>query len=341
MTVPLPRRNVGRTGLSVTALGLGGAPLGDLFAVLDEAHALATIERAFDSGIGLFDTAPQYGHGLSEHRFGHVLRRKPRDAFVLSTKVGRLLKPTPADKVQRGGFKNSLNFAIVHDYTYDATMRSIDDSYQRLGMDRIDIALIHDVDVRHQQDQYEAKFREAIGGACRALDNLRRSGVVKAIGIGINEIEPCVRFAKEFALDAYMLAGRYTLLEHTGLDELLSLAGKQGFSLLIAGPFNSGILATGARAGAKYNYRAATPEALERVRRLEAICARHDTPLAAAAIQFPLAHPRVAAVVTGAVEPSEIAANADLVRRPIPSDLWAELRRERLIDDAMPAPSDN
>jgi D-threo-aldose 1-dehydrogenase len=336
---PLPRRNVGRTGLSVTTLGLGGAPLGDLFAVLPEEQALATIERAFVSGVGLFDTAPQYGHGLSEHRFGHVLRRKPRDAFVLSTKVGRLLKATAADKVQRGGFKNSLNFAIVHDYTYDATMRSVEDSLQRLGMDRIDIALIHDVDVRHQHEQYDAKFREAIGGACRALDRLRSEGVVKAIGIGVNEVEPCVRFAKEFILDAYMLAGRYTLLEHSGLGELLALADRQGFSLLIAGPFNSGILATGARADAKYNYRAATPDALEKVRRLEAICARHGTPLAAAAIQFPLAHPRVAAVVTGAVAPDEIAANADLIRRAVPADLWAELRREGLIDAAIPTPS--
>jgi D-threo-aldose 1-dehydrogenase len=338
MTAPLPRRPVGRTALDVTVLGLGGAPLGNLFEGLPEDRAVATVEAAYEAGIGLFDMAPQYGHGVAEHRFGRVLRGKPRDKFVLSTKVGRLLRPQEPDRIKRGGFKSTLNFEIVHNYSYDAEMRSVEDSYQRLGMNRIDIALIHDVDVRHHGDDYDVRFKEAIAGAVPALQELKRNGVIGAIGIGVNEVEPCVRFARNAALDCYMLAGRYTLLEHGGLNDLFPLAEAQGFSLLIAGPFNSGILATGARDGAMHNYRAAAPEILDRVRKLEAVCARHGTPLATAAIQFPLGSPRVASVVTGAVHAHEIVQNVESITRHVPSDLWAELRHEGLIDPDAPVP---
>ncbi len=338
MTQRLPRRKVGRTGLEVTVLGLGGAPLGNLFEPIPDDRALATIEAAHAAGVGLFDTAPQYGHGVSEHRFGHVLRDKPLNSFVLSTKVGRMLRPRRPGEMNSGPFKKTLNFEIVHDYSYHAVIRSVEDSQQRLGLDRFDIALIHDVDMRHHGDAYDQRFEEAIGGACRALADLKAAGVVAAIGIGVNEIEPCIRFAQNVKLDCYMVAGRYTLLEQSGLASLLSLAETQGFSLFIAGPFNSGILATGAQSGAMHDYRCATPEVIDRVQQLAAICQRHDTPLGAAALQFPLAHPNVASVVTGAVRPEEIAQNVRWMTHPIPQALWGDLRNEGLLSDVVPTP---
>ncbi len=332
------RRQVGKTGCEVSVLGLGGAPLGNLFEVLPEEQALATVRAAYDAGVGHFDMAPQYGHGVAEHRFGHVLRQKQRDTFTLSTKVGRLLEPVRGGDFKRGNWKRTLDFRIVHDYTYDAVMRSVEDSYQRLGMSRIDIALIHDVDVAHHGDEYDARFKEAIEGAVPALTRLRDAGIIKAIGIGVNEVGPSVQFARNADLDCYMLAGRYSLLEQDGLQELFPLAEKQGFSFLIAGPFKSGILATGARPGATHDYRAASEAVIDRVNRISMICDRHDTPLAAAAIQFPLGQKRVASVVTGAVKPSEIEQNARFMAHEIPDDLWDELRFEGLLDEAAPSP---
>jgi D-threo-aldose 1-dehydrogenase len=327
------RRRIGRTDLQVSALGLGGAPLGDLYERIPRERALATLETAYSRGIRLYDTAPLYGHGLSEHRFGHVLRDKPRAEFVISTKVGRWLRPEHTQQIDRGQFVGGLNFQPVYDYSYDGTMRALEQSYQRLGMDRIDIALIHDVDIwtHGSAEAYENRFRQALDGAYRALDELRRSGVVRAIGAGINEIAPCVRFANEAAFDCFLLAGRYTLLEQNGLDDLLPLAEQQGFSLLIGGPFNSGILATGATPGAKYNYKLAPEAILERAARIDVIRQRHHVPLAAAAIQFPLGHPCIAAIVPGAVSSSEVERNADHIDLPIPRSLWDELKAEKLL----------
>jgi D-threo-aldose 1-dehydrogenase len=327
------QRRIGRTDLQVSVLGLGGAPLGDLYERIPPDWALATLETAYWRGIRLFDTAPLYGHGLSEHRFGHVLRDKPRAEFVISTKVGRWLRPERSEQVDRGQFVGGLNFQTVYDYSYDGTMRALEQSYQRLGMDRIDIALIHDVDIwtHGSAEAYERRFRQAMDGAYRALDELRRSRVVRAIGVGINEVAPCVRFASEAAFDCFLLAGRYTLLEQNGLDDLLALAEQQGFSLLVGGPFNSGILATGATPGAKYNYKPAPEAILERVARIDVICQRHHVPLAAAAIQFPLGHPSIAAIVPGAVSPSEVERNADYIDLPIPQSLWDELKAEKLL----------
>jgi len=338
MTKTLARRKVGRTNCDVTVLGMGGAPLGNLFEILSDRQALETIEAAYGAGVGHFDMAPQYGHGVAEHRFGHLLRHKDRETFTLSTKVGRLLRPVARDQVKRGNWKRPLDFNIVHDYTYDGVMRSVEDSYQRLGMNQIDIALIHDVDVAHHGDDYDAKFKQAIEGAVPALTKLRDAGVIKAIGIGVNEVGPSVQFAKNAQLDCYMLAGRYSLLEQDGLDELFPLAQAQGFSFLIAGPFKSGILATGATKGATHDYRAASPEIVEKVNRIADICARHNTPLAAAAIQFPLGQPRVASVVTGAVRAGEITQNVDYMAHKIPADLWAELVHEGLLNPAAPTP---
>ena len=336
----LATRDVGRTGLKVPILGLGGAPLGDLYERIPEERALATVEAAHAAGARLFDTAPLYGYGLSEHRFGHVLRTKPRDSYVLSTKVGRYLLPEAPKRIDRGLFRGGLNFAPVYDYSYDGTLRSLEQSHQRLGVERIDIVFIHDVDIwtHGSREAYERRYKEAVDGAFRALADLRAQGVIRAIGMGVNETEPCVRLATDADPDVFLLAGRYTLLEQGGLGDLVPLARQKGFSFLLGGTYNSGILAIGAVPGAKYNYEDAPPEIMDRVRRIEAVCGRHGVPLKAAAIQFPLGLPEVAAIVPGAVRPEEVEDNLRLITRAIPPALWDELKAEGLLARECPVP---
>ncbi|MGH7118451.1 MAG: aldo/keto reductase [Acetobacteraceae bacterium] len=332
-------RPLGRSGLSVSCLGLGGAPLGDLYERIPEERAIATLDAAYERGIRLFDTAPLYGYGLSEHRFGHVLRRKPRASYVLSTKVGRILVPTDPARIDRGQWTGGLNMQPEYDYSYDGAMRALEESLQRLGIERIDIALIHDVDVWTHGSGFEERFRQAVAGAFPALAALRAAGTVKAIGLGVNEIVPARRFVEETDINVLMLAGRYTLLEQEPLEDLLPLLERKGVGILLAGPFNSGILASGPVAGAKYNYKPAPPEIIAKTKRIEAVCRRHGVPLAAAAIQFPLGHPVVAAIVPGAVRPEEVESNIALMATKIPPALWAELKHEGLLDPAAPLPA--
>jgi D-threo-aldose 1-dehydrogenase len=321
-------RRLGRTRLSVTAFGLGGAPLGDFFETLPDERAHATLAAAYRRGIRLFDTSPAYGLGLSEHRFGHVLRALPRHDFVLSTKVGRYLLPEAPEKVNRHGFKGGLNMRLVTDYGYDATLRAVDQSFQRLGIERIDLILIHDVDMRSQgsAEAFERVFATAMDGAYRAIHELRQQGVIGAIGIGVHEVAPCLRFAAAGDFDCFMIAGPYTLLDQAALDELMPVCARHGISLLAAGPFCSGILATGPVAGARFGYRPAPPDIMARVAAIAAVCARHGVPLPAAALQFPLRHPAVASVVAGAVSEEEVERNIALMSLPIPADLWDELK---------------
>jgi D-threo-aldose 1-dehydrogenase len=336
---PLDKRALGKSGLDVTQLGFGGAPLGDMYSHLPEPQALATVDAAYEAGLRLFDTSPLYGHGLSEHRFGHILRQKPRD-FVLSTKVGRWLRPRPEAEIDRDGYKGGLNFEAVVDYSYEGAMRSIEGSLQRLGLSAVDVLLIHDVDVwTHGVEGYETHFRTAMAGAYRALDALRAAGTIRAIGIGVNEIEPCLRFAREGDFDCFLLAGRYTLLEHAALDELLPVCARKNIGIMLGGPYNSGILATGAVPDAKYNYVQAPPEIMARVARIEAVCQCHGVPIAAAALQFPLGHPSVSTMIPGAVTPGEVARNIALMQTPVPADLWAELKAEGLMPTHAPTPA--
>lgn len=337
------KRSLGKSRIEVTALGLGGAPLGDLYEVIPEERALATIETAYELGVRLFDTAPLYGRGISEHRFGAVLRQHSdaRDDIVLSTKVGRYMVPEAREKVDRSVFKGGLDFRLIDDLSYDGTMRAIEQSWQRLGMNRIDVVHIHDVDVRTWGgiEPYRQRFQEAMAGAYPALDKLRAEGVIRAVGVGVNEIEPLLEFSRAGDFDCFMLAGRYTLLEHEALDELLPHCAAAGIGIMTAGPYNSGILATGAKPGATYNYVPAPPEILDRVARIEAVCARHAVPLPAAAVQFPLAHPAISTMVPGAVAPHEVKANVELIETPIPADLWAELKHEGLLREDAPTPA--
>ena len=329
-------RPLRRTGLALTTLGFGCAPLGDLFSRIPDMQAIGTLQAAYDAGLRYFDTAPLYGTGLAEHRLGQAFRDRPKDLLV-STKVGRLLKPA-RDAGSREG-KRGLPFEVSYDYTYDGIMRSVEDSYQRLGLIDIDILYIHDVNRRWHGDAVEARFREVMDSGYRALEDLRSAGTVKAIGVGVNDPDILVRFAKAGDFDCFMLAGRYTLLEQSPLDELFPLCTAKSISIVSAAPFNSGILASGARPGATYFYMEAPEAVMEKVRRLESVCARHDVPLAAAALQFALGHPVVASVATGMSSPEEVTANVAHMQRRIPADLWGELKAEGLLREDVPVPA--
>ena len=338
-------RALGRTKIPVSILGFGSAPLGDLYARLDEETAFATVAAALAGGVTLFDTSPHYGNGLAELRCGAALRRAPREKFVLSTKVGRWMDPRAAGGSATGvgvaapGFAGGVPHRAVLDYSYDGTLRSFEQSLLRLGLDRIDVLLIHDVDVwTHGPEAIEARFREAMEGAYRALDRLRAEGAVRAIGVGLNEAEMCVRFAQAGDFDCMLLAGRYSLLEQPALSAFLPLAEARGIGVMLGGVFNSGILATGPVPGARYNYKPAPPAVLERVGRIEAVCRAHGVALPEAALHFALAHPAVASVILGAVTPTEVARNLAALDARIPSGLWRDLKAEGLLDPAAPTP---
>jgi D-threo-aldose 1-dehydrogenase len=326
---PLDRTQIGKTGLQVTRLGMGSAPLGGLFEDVPEARALNTVRRALALGINFLDTAPLYGHGKAETYLGKALASVPRASYVLATKVGRLLIPTDPSQLEQREFDHPLPFKPVFDFSYDAVMRSFEESLKRLNLDRIDILHIHDPD-----DYYD----QAMKGAFPALAKLRREGVIRAVGAGMNQAEMLARFAREADFDCFLLAGRYTLIDHTGLKELLPLCVEKGISIIIGGPYNSGVLASGAKPGAKFNYADAPEEILQRVRQVEKVCDQHQVPMKAAALQFTLAHPAVASVIPGARSVEELEENFRLASYPIPTEFWTDLRKSRLIPDEAPTP---
>lgn len=335
---PTEWRRLGASDVQVSALGFGGVPLGSVYEVLDEDVCRATVQRALDVGVSLYDTAPLYGHGLSELRMGAVLRSKPLDDYVLSTKVGRYLAPRPKAEIDMGQWQHSIGFDAVFDYSYDSAFRSVEQSMMRLGIPQIDILLIHDVDVWTHGDGYEKRYKQAMEGSYRAIKEMRDQGIVKAIGVGVNEADVCARFARDGDFDCFLLAGRYTLLEQGALDDFLPLCEEKQIGIMLGGPYNSGILATGPIPGAKYNYKDASPEVLATVARIQTVCQRHGVPLAAAAIQFPMAHPCLSSTIPGAVTPYEVQRNADMMKIAIPADLWAEFKHEGLIRQDAPVP---
>lgn len=330
----VPNRKVGRTKLQVSVLGFGAAPLGGIYRALSEAEADATVAAAYEAGLRYFDVAPFYGLGLAEHRLGRTLRAH-RDDCVLSTKVGRLLRPARGRQPE-SIYVDPLPFEVVYDYSYDGVMRSIEDSQQRMGLVDFDILFIHDVNRRWHGDDVDRRFDEVMAGGYRALDELRRNGQLKAIGVGVNDNEILLRFAKAARFDCFMLAGRYTLLDQSPLDELFPHCEREGIAIIAAAPFNSGILATGARPGAKFFYTDAPPEILERTRRIEAVCERHGVPLPAAALQFALGHPVVASVAAGFSSPSEVRNNVAMMSFPIPPAFWQELKDLSLVRQETP-----
>ncbi len=336
---PAAQRDVGKTGLKVSQLGFGAGPFGNLLEKADDAMTRAAVTAALDGGINYFDTAPFYGHGLSEHRLGEALRPHDRSRAVVSTKVGRLLKPTRNAVKTPGPFDGTLPFEITFDYSYDGSMRSLEDSLQRMGTSHIDIAIIHDVTAKWRGDQFEASYRQSIDGAYRALDRLRGEGVIGAVGVGVNEVGTLERFARDADFDCFMLAGRYTLLDTTALPGLLPTCVRKSISILLASPFHSGILVTGAKPGAKFWYADAPQDVLDRVVRMERVCATYGVSLQAAAIQFPLAHPAMGSIAAGYRSPAEVAQALAACRARIPADFWAEMKAEGLIDPAAPTPA--
>jgi D-threo-aldose 1-dehydrogenase len=325
----------GRT-LAFTPLGFGGAPLGNMHRELAESEAEATVRAAWDAGVRYFDTAPFYGHGLSEARIGRALAGEPRDGFVLSTKVGRLLEPCAPGEEGSGIYLATPPFRIRFDYSHDAVMCSVEESLGRLGVERIDILYVHDLEPGHHQpaEAYDGRWRELTdGGGWRALDRLRASGAVAAIGLGVNEAVACERMLAELDPDLFLLAGRYTLLEQAPLHGLLPACEKRGVGIVAGGPFNSGVLA---RPDGTFNYAAAPPDVLAKVERLRTVCARFQTPLPAAALAFVAAHPAVVSVIPGGQTPQEVSANAAMMRHDVPAGLWAALRDEGLVDPAAP-----
>lgn len=333
---PLQKKVLGSTGLEVTRLGLGCAAIGGLYGDIPDEQATRVVHRALELGLNLFDTAPLYGCGKSETRLGRALQGVPRDDYVLCTKVGRVLerRAPGADGGEGGIFGDLPPLQAVFDFSYDGVLRSVDESLQRLGLDRVDVLHIHDPD-----DHY----REAMAGAYPAVARLRAEGVIHGVSAGMNQWQMLADFARDGDFDCFLLAGRYSLLEQDALDELFPLCAQKNIGILAGGTYNSGILAKGAGAGtaggARYNYGSAPPEILARTRRLEAVSARHGVDLKAAASQFALAHPVVTAIIPGTRRPERVTENFQLLQVPIGPDFWAELRAEGLVRADAPVPA--
>ncbi len=328
----------------LTRMGFGGAPLGNLYRKVSDTDAQATLQAAYDAGIRYFDTAPQYGLGRSETRFSQAIARFGRKDIQLSTKVGRLLLDCEPHEVTSEAFVDVPQKRIVFDYTYDGVMRSYEASRQRMDVSNADILLVHDVCAFSQgsQEQSDAKVRELFDrGGYKALVELRDAGEIAAIVAGVTEWQVCERLLELGDFDGFLLAGRYTLLEQEALDTFLPICEQRDVGIILGGPYNSGILATGAVPGAKYNYTDAPEDILSRVRKIEAVCKEHNTPLIAAALQFVLAHPCIKTVIPGAVSAAEVAANVSILEHKISPDFWFDLHGEGLIRPGAPVPKED
>jgi len=307
-------------------LGFGASGIGTLYRDVSEEQATEVLAKAYAAGLRYFDTAPLYGHGLSELRLGRFLRTIARQTVTVSTKVGRTMVPPYGEAVDYGLWASPLRLKPVFDYSYAGTMRSLEQSANRLGISDFDLVYIHDVDRFTHGNAYERRFNEAIEGCYRALDDLRKAGHLKSIGVGINESDVATRFLKAAKLDAVMIAGRYTLLDRQATEDLFPEAEKQGTEIVVAGVFNSGILAAGLEAaGATYDYGAPPPEVLVRAKRIADICAAHAVPLQAAAIQFPFRNPLVSAAVLGMSRPERIEQNLAWSKQAIPDAFWSDV----------------
>jgi D-threo-aldose 1-dehydrogenase len=331
----------GGVELQFTELGFGGAPLGNLYRPMTEKEARVMLEAVWRAGCRYFDTAPLYGLGLSETRLNGFLRPKPRGSYLISTKVGRLLDLCePQKRSGQGAFFETPSRRERFDYSYDGVMRSLEFSLERLGLDHVDIVYGHDVDVctHGSKEAADVRIKEFMTGGYRALDRLRTSGAVKAIGVGINEWEIAERLARAADFDVFLLAGRYTLLEQEALTSFLPLCEEKKIAVVIGGPFNSGILATGVQADAHYNYGPAPDEVKDRVRRIQHICKSFKVGLPEAALRFPLGHPSVVSVIAGAQRASEVRRNAAMMRAKPPAGLWRALKAEKLLREDAPTP---
>jgi D-threo-aldose 1-dehydrogenase len=324
--------------------GLGGAPLGNLFRAITDDDAGRLIDRAFEAGVRYFDTAPHYGHGRSERRMGDALRAKARDEYLLSTKVGRLLEPRADAPRDQHGYVDTLPFVQRYDYSATGVRRSHEDSLQRLGLARVDFLYVHDVDRATHGDAHARRMQELLDGGLPALSALKAEGRIAGYGLGVNDVAICLQVLAHADLDVILLAGRYTLADQSALERLLPECERRGVAIVLGGPFNSGILATGARpadgSSPYFNYAPAPPAIVERVAAIERVCAEFDVPLPAAALQFPAAHPAVATVVPGVCSVAELDANVRQAQQPIPRAFWLALRERSLVDPRAPLPGE-
>lgn len=342
---PFELRRIGNTHLQVPRLGFGGAPLGDRLEEISEEQAEATVEAAYACGVRYFDTSPWYGNGKSELRLGRVLRPKSRESFALTTKVGRVFfRPRSEESLRRHLRLAELRFDFHFDYTRAGVLRSYEQSLMRLGFNTVDALLIHDLDLGHfgTEEAVEERFQELeAGGGYAALRELKESGEIRAIGAGINYAGMIPRFLKRFGIDFFLVAMPYTLLNQEALEPDLRLCRERGVSVVIGAVFSSGILATGPSEGARYRYAPAPGDVREKAARIRSVCDRHEVPLGAAALQFPLGHPTVVSVIPGANTPEQVRQNLAWLQHPIPPDLWNELKAEGLLAPDAPAPGTN
>lgn len=340
-------RPIAQTSLRIAPFGFGGGTLGDPTEITSDAQAQATLQAAYDGGVRHYDTAPWYGNTKSEHRVGAFLRNLPRDAFTISTKVGRIYS-RPVDPatfhespwMQR--WRGGLPFDLRFDYTRDGILRSYEDSLQRLGLNTVDALAIHDLDLKHQrsEDGVATRLAELESGGYQALADLKSTGQIRAIGAGVNHVGMIPRFLERFPIDYFLVAMPYTLLDQPALDQELPLCAEHGVSVIIGAVFASGILATGASSEALYAYKPAEAAVHERVRAIESVCDRHGVPLAAAALQFPLGHPAVVSVIPGANSPEQVRSNLAHFRQPIPAAFWDELKAQNLLRADAPVPTE-
>ena len=325
--------------ISLTEMGMGTAPLGNLYRPLSEKDAQDTLAAAWKAGIRYFDTAPFYGLGIAENRLNPFFRAHKRADYVVSTKVGRLLKlSAPGERAGIGKFFDTPSRKEIFDYTYDGIMRSVESSLERLGLDNIDILYVHDVDVfTHGSEAVrDVHVKTLMGSGYKALQKLRDEKVIKAFGAGINEWQVCEILLAQGDFDIFLLAGRYTLLEQEALNSFLPLCEKRGIGIVLGGPYNSGILATGAKPGALYNYDPAPKAVLDRVRRIEAACNAHKVKLPEAALRFPVKHPSVVSVIPGMINPKQVALNVKTLGAKIPKSFWKDLKTQGLLHEGAP-----
>jgi len=335
------KRQIGKTKLQVTELGFGAATFGNLYRPMTDADAQSSIKKAMELGLNQFDTAPFYGFGLSEHRVGDALREYDSADYILSTKVGRILTPC-AKAEDKYGFCSPMPFEPEYDYSYDGVMRSFEHSIQRLGLSKIDILYMHDIGRATHGDDHERLFKIAMEGGYKAMDELRSQGLVSAIGLGVNEYEVCEQAMDHGYFDCFLLAGRYTLLEQKALESFLPRCIKENSSIVLGGPYNSGILATGVRREGvvpHYNYEPASENIIKMVAKIEDVCQEFNVPLAAAALQFPLAHPAVVSVIPGLSSANRVETTVEQMKVNIPAEFWQKLQDVGILYPEIPVPT--
>ena len=339
---PFEKRELGKTGINVTPLGFGAAQLGELYRTVSEDEAQQAIAAAYEAGVTFWDTSPWYGLGLSEHRIGHYLRQRTRDSFTLQTKVGRVMsRPPDLANVDTDPWAGGLPFVYRFDYSYDAIMRSYEDSLMRLGLNRVDLLLIHDLDhEEHGSEQAVSRYMKQLsdGGGFKALDGLRSAGEIKGIGAGINQAHMIRRILNEFEMDVFLVAMPYSLLDQSPLEKELAICTQRNIGIVKGAPYASGVLATGSVSDSKFNYEKAPGHVMEKVRAIETVCKRHTVPLRAAALQFLLGHESIATVIPGPTSKAEVLDNIEMMSVSIANEFWADLKGEGLLQENAPTP---